>query len=153
VRELRATGAEVILFTGVDVRDTPLMRYLRGRFATYYLHVRSIADIHGCHLVDQWSMQGLRDWRAWAEDRLHMNADGHRLVAARVLDVLGVPCADDWRMTWPAAATVDPRVKRREDAQWLREHLVPWVGRRLRGTSSGDAVEAKRPDLKPWSDA
>ncbi|GGO74905.1 SGNH/GDSL hydrolase family protein [Nonomuraea cavernae] len=148
VRELRAGGAEVLLFTGVDPRDTPLMRRLRGRFAVFYLHVRSIADLYGCRLVDQWSMQGLRDWRAWGDDRLHMNEDGHRLVAARVLDVLGVPF-DDWRKVWPERS-VDPRARRREDAQWIREHLVPWVTRRLRGTSSGDGVDPKRPDLLPW---
>ncbi|NUR84980.1 MAG: SGNH/GDSL hydrolase family protein [Nonomuraea sp.] len=149
VRELRAGGADVLLFTGVDVRDTPLMRRLRGRFATFYLHVRSISDLYGCHLVDQWSMQGLRDWRAWSEDRLHMNADGHRLVAARVLDVLGVKTEESWRRSWPERS-VDPRVRRREDAQWLREYLVPWVTRRLRGRSSGDGLPPKRPDLTPW---
>lgn len=150
VRDLRATGAEVLLFTGVDPRDTPLMRRMRGKFAVFYMHVRSIADLYGCRLVDQWSMQGLRDWRAWSEDRLHMNEDGHRLVAARVLDVLGVPCDDPWHLVWPARV-IDPRAKRREDATWIREHLVPWVTRRLRGTSSGDGLTAKRPDLSPWS--
>ncbi|MCG5214124.1 SGNH/GDSL hydrolase family protein [Streptosporangium sp. KLBMP 9127] len=150
VRELRATGAEVLVFTGVDPRDTPLMRQVRGRFAVFYLHVRSIADLYGCRVVDQWSMQGLRDWRAWSEDRLHMNEDGHRLVAARVLDVLGVPCEDSWHKVWPARESADPRIRRREDTQWLRRHLLPWIGRRLQGTSSGDAVDPKRPDLTPY---
>ncbi|MFI6292357.1 SGNH/GDSL hydrolase family protein [Nonomuraea sp. NPDC050790] len=149
-RALRAAGADVLLFTGVDPRDTPLMRHMRGKFAVFYLHVRSISDLYGCRLVDQWSMQGLRDWRAWSPDRLHMNEDGHRLVAARVLDVLGVPFDESWQREWPQRA-VDPRAKRREDAQWIREHLVPWVTRRLRGTSSGDGVLPKRPDLTPWS--
>ncbi|MFG3436420.1 SGNH/GDSL hydrolase family protein [Nonomuraea sp. NPDC047897] len=149
VREVRACGADVLLFSGVDPRDTPLMRRLRGRFAIYYLHIRSIADLYGCHLIDLWSMQPLRDWRAWSDDRLHMNEDGHRLVAARVLDVLGVPF-DDWRREWPQRE-VDPRARRREDTQWLREHLVPWVARRLRGTSSGDGLDPKRPDLAPWT--
>ncbi len=148
VRELRSSGADVLLFTGVDPRDMPLMRRLRGRFAIFYLHVRSIADLYGCRLVDQWSMQGLRDWRAWSEDRLHMNADGHRLVAARVLDVLGVPF-DDWHKVWPDRV-VDPRARRREDAQWMREHLVPWMSRRLRGVSSGDGLTPKRPELSHW---
>lgn len=149
VADLRATGAEVLLFTGVDPRDTPLMRRMRGKFAIFYLHLRSIADLYGCRVVDQWSMQAIRDWRAWSEDRLHLNEDGHRLVAARVLDVLDVPCDDPWRRDWPAR-TVDPRIKRREDARWVREFLVPWVNRRLRGTSSGDGLDPKRPDLKRW---
>lgn len=149
VRELRACGAEVLLFTGVDVRDTPLIRRLRGRFAVYYLHVRSIADLYGCRLVDQWSMPGLRDRRAWSADRLHMTAEGHRLVAARVLETLGVPCDDDWRATWPPQPDAGRWLRRREDARWLREHLLPWVGRRLRGVSSGDGVAPKRPELTP----
>jgi len=42
------------------------------------------------------------------------------------------------------------------NAAWARTHLAPWVQRRLRGTSSGDTVTAKRPDLQPvdetWSE-
>ena len=34
-----------------------------------------------------------------------------------------------------------------EEAHWVREHLAPWVGRRLRGASSGDFVQAKLPEL------
>ncbi|MFI6322379.1 SGNH/GDSL hydrolase family protein [Nonomuraea sp. NPDC050556] len=150
VRDLRATGAEVLLFTGVDPHDMPLMRRMRGKFAIFYLHVRSIADLYGCRLVDQWSMQSIRDWRAWSADRIHLNEDGHRLVAARVLDVLGVPGEESWRHDWPAR-DVDPRVRRREDALWVREFLVPWVSRRLRGRSSGDGLDPKRPDLSPYA--
>ncbi|GII78732.1 SGNH hydrolase [Sphaerisporangium rufum] len=150
VRDLRASGAEVVLFTGVDPRDLPLMRQGRGRFAVFYLHVRSIADLYGCHLVDLWSMQSIRDWRAWSDDRLHMNAEGHRLVAAKVCRALGVPCDDDWRYDWPPRELVDRRVKLREDRLWLRRYLLPWIGRRLRGTSSGDLVDAKRPTLDPY---
>ncbi|MEV4094974.1 SGNH/GDSL hydrolase family protein [Streptosporangium saharense] len=147
VRDLRATGAQVLLFTGVDPRDTPIMRRARGTFAVFYMHVRSVADLYGCRLVDQWSMQGLRDWRAWSEDRLHMNAEGHRLVAAKVCDVLGVECADDWRKEWPSRGRVTAGLRRREDVRWVREHLGPWVVRRLRGRSSGDGLDPKRPDL------
>lgn len=150
VRDLRATGADVLLFTGVDPHDMPLMRKMRGKFATFYLHVRSIADLNGCMVVDQWSMQSIRDWRAWASDRIHLNEEGHRLVAARILDVLGVPGQESWRKEWPERE-VDPRAQRRDDARWVREFLVPWITRRLRGTSSGDGVDPKRPDLDPYS--
>jgi lysophospholipase L1-like esterase len=149
VRDLRAIGADVVLFTGTDPRDTPIMRMARGKFATFYLHIRSIADLYGCHLVDMWSMQGLRDWRAWSDDRLHMNAVGHALVAAKVLHVLGTPGDDDWRKTWPPREPVAARDKLRDDAQWLKGHFGPWIGRRLRGTSSGDGLNPKRPDLHP----
>jgi hypothetical protein len=41
------------------------------------------------------------------------------------------------------------REARGEDLGWAREHLVPWVLRRLRHQSSGDHVAAKRPEASP----
>src|SRR5205085_359024 len=32
-----------------------------------------------------------------------------------------------------------------EEAAWVREFVAPWVGRRLRGRSSGDGLAPKRP--------
>ena len=49
------------------------------------------------------------------------------------------------RAAWVAA--------RREDARWAREYLLPWVNRRLHGTSSGDGLPAKRPSLQPVTPA
>jgi hypothetical protein len=39
--------------------------------------------------------------------------------------------------------------RRRENAEWARKHLAPWVGRRLTGRSSGDGVMPKRSSLAP----
>lgn len=41
------------------------------------------------------------------------------------------------------------RAARAEDLGWAREHLVPWVLRRLRHQSSGDLIAAKRPEPSP----
>ena len=38
---------------------------------------------------------------------------------------------------------------RREDARWARVYAAPWVRRRFGGTSSGDGLPPKRPDLLP----
>jgi hypothetical protein len=35
------------------------------------------------------------------------------------------------------------------DLRWAREHAAPWVARRVRGISSGDNVDPKRPELLP----
>ena len=149
VRRLRAVGAEVVLFTGVNIA-TGYMRGLIGRFARYYLNIRAVADRHGCHLVDQWSMPVLTDPRAWDADRLHLSAEGHRRLALRVCEVLGVPAEGDWDEPWPQTDPVPRHRALREDVHWAREHLVPWIGRRLTGRSSGDSVTAKRPDLEEY---
>jgi lysophospholipase L1-like esterase len=151
VRRLRATGAEVLMFTAFDTRDVPVLRRVRGKIATYNLHVRSIADRHDCRLVDLWSMRALLVPGAWAPDRLHLSSEGHRRVALAAGEVLGVPVTGDWREPWPAAPPPAGWLsERRSDLQWAKEYLVPWIQRRLQGRSSGDEVTAKRPDLRPF---
>jgi lysophospholipase L1-like esterase len=147
IRRLRGTGADVLLFTSFDTRDVPVLRRIRGKMAMYNLHVRSIADRHGCRLVDLWSMRTLLDPRAWAPDRLHLSTEGHRRVALAACEVLGVPATGDWREPWPATPSVGWLTSRKSDLEWAKTYFLPWIQRRLQGRSSGDEVTAKRPDL------
>ncbi|MBE9374097.1 SGNH/GDSL hydrolase family protein [Saccharopolyspora sp. HNM0983] len=148
VGALRSTGADVLIGTGFDTRDTPVLRRVRGKVGTYNAHLRAIADEHDCHVVDLWSMNVLRDSRAWNTDRLHLSPEGHRRVALRACEALGVPTGSDWREKWPHTADVPWREQRAQDIKWAREHLAPWIGRRLRGVSSGDGRRPKRPQLE-----
>jgi hypothetical protein len=105
-------------------------------------------------VVDMWSMNVLHDPRAWSADRLHLAPDGHRRVALRACEVMNVPTGEDWREPWPAqGATASGYAAwlaaRRMDARWARVHAAPWVSRRLRGVSSGDKIQPKRPQLLP----
>jgi lysophospholipase L1-like esterase len=168
VARLSQAGCRVLMFTGFDPVGFPVLRLLRGRIAAYDMHLRAIADARGCYLVDLWSMRFLRDIGAWSPDRLHLTAESHQRVALRACEVLGVPGAEDWRVP-PLAATAGTLVPagrsparqvppgqapawlaaRREDIRWAREYALPWVNRRLHGTSSGDSLPPKRPELQP----
>ncbi|HET7475254.1 MAG TPA: SGNH/GDSL hydrolase family protein [Dermatophilaceae bacterium] len=150
VGRLREAGADVLLATPVDPRDAPLVRRTRGRVAAYTAAIWAIARRNEAYVVDQWTMVALRDWRMWADDRIHLTSEGHRRVAMNAFTTLGFTADDaDWATPLPPA----PRLRRvesaRANAQWAREHVAPWVRRRLRGQSSGDRLEAKRPDLGP----
>jgi lysophospholipase L1-like esterase len=165
VAKLQAAGCRVLIFTGFDPRMFPVIRLLRGRIAAYNMHLRGIADDYGCDLVDLWSMRVLKDTRAWSPDRLHLTTEGHRRVALRACEVLGVPVTGDWRLPppgpgAPGAGAPDPGAPspsnrarwlaaRRQDARWAREYAAPWLRRRVGGTSSGDGLPPKRPDLLP----
>jgi lysophospholipase L1-like esterase len=150
VTRLRATGADVLMATSVDPVEAPLLRRTRGRYATYVAHVWSIARRHDAFVVDLWGMRALRDHRLWAEDRIHMTSEGHRRVARQALAVLGHPVdADTWQHPLPPAQPIPRSERVRANARWARAHLAPWVGRRVRGESSGDAVTAKRPSVTP----
>jgi lysophospholipase L1-like esterase len=148
VAALVAGGAHVVLFTAFDLGFAPVFRHLRGRVATYNELVREVADVRGATLVDYWRMRDYRDPRLWDVDRLHMSIAGHQLMAVRVLDVLGVR----HRLARPELGPLeemDRRQRRAADLAWARAHAAPWVQRRLRGTSSGDGLSARRPALEP----
>lgn len=154
VRTLLMAGCQVLIFTGFDPRF-PVLRLIRGKIAAYNMHLRAIADRHHCQVVDLWSMNVLADPRAWSADRLHLTPDGHRRVALRACEALGLPVGEDWREPWPSDGAVTTSGRRawldarRMDLRWARVHAAPWVIRRVRGVSSGDGVPPKRPDLLP----
>jgi lysophospholipase L1-like esterase len=148
VVQLRETAGTILICTGFDTRDTPILKHLRGKIATYNAHLRAIADRNDLAVADIWALRAMRDRRAWSEDRLHLSPEGHQRVALLAGRALGLS-ADDPDAPWPTTPAHTPAELRRENLHWAREHLLPWVGRRLRGESSGDLVEAKRPDLLP----
>ena len=85
-----------------------------------------------------WPDRELSDGAYWSEDRLHMNANGHHRVAARVLTGLGYEPPTEW---WaPAERTAAPG-----GFAYYRQHVGPWMKRRLTGTSSGDGRMPKHP--------
>lgn len=150
VARLASTGAAVILFTGIDTGFTPVFRPFRGKIAIYNENVRAIADRFDCIVADQWALKTVQDMRFFDDDRLHFNALGHHEVARMVLRALNLP--NDLQAMQPDPLPLRTwREARIEDFGWAREHLVPWVLRRLRHQSSGDDVAAKRPDAGPVS--
>ena len=152
-----ASVPQVLLFTAVGRAGGKgrLADWLADRFARFNDHVREVADRSGATLVDMGAAAVLTDRRVWDLDRLHLNADGHTRVAAAVLEQLGVDRPDLlggpvgwWREPLPAAVPVPRRVSAAADLVWARTHLLPWLGRRLTGRSSGDRRSAKDPVLR-----
>lgn len=148
VIRLGSQGATVLIFTGIDTNFTPVFRGIRGRVAIYNENLRAIADRHDCIVADQWALKEIQDMRFFDDDRLHLNTLGHHEVARMVLRALNVPHTLQPMRPDPLPL-MNWREARTHDLVWAREHLVPWVLRRLRHQSSGDHITAKRPDAAP----
>nr|WP_233275904.1 SGNH/GDSL hydrolase family protein [Isoptericola variabilis] len=152
VVEIRATGADVLLATGF--RAGGALSVTRGRTGQYNANVWSVARRHGAYVLDLWGMRSLFDYQVWSDDRIHLTSEGHRRVSQAALDALGLE-PDDVAYD----ELLEPRppqrfvAKAREDVRWLRAHAVPWVRRRLQGTSSGDGRTAKWPTPGAWPPA
>ena len=152
VGRLAGSGARVVMFTIADPGANPVFKPLRGRMAIFNEWVREIADHHGATLVDMWRMRGWKVSEVMDEDRLHLNAAGHQAIAIAVLDALAADHALE-PLTLPEAVALSARQRRAANLAWARQHMVPWVHRRLTGRSSGDGVEPKRPTLAPIAPA
>ena len=148
VARLVGTGARVVVFTAADPCDhLPMGRRVRAQGDVYSAAVRRIADRRGALLVDLWARIELRAAGYWSADRLHLGPAGHRYVAGVVLDRLDLPRPAEW--SDPAPQLPTPTHPFLTDLGYYREHVVPWVHRRLTGRSSGDHRQAKQARLEP----
>jgi hypothetical protein len=147
---LRARGIDVLLATGMDTVDSPLIRATRGRVGIFNSHVWSMARRHGAYVLDVWGMRSLRDWRMWSEDRIHLTSEGHARVAQAALVALGLDPDDPaWDDPLTPLPPVPPAERLRSNIDWLRHHVYPWATRRLRRRSAGDLRVPKRPAVAP----
>lgn len=144
VARLAETGASVVMFTGFDTVASAIFGATRGRTAIYNELVREIAEKRGAEIVDFWRLREFRDWRYWDVDRMHLSVAGHTLMAVRVLETL--KSAHDIEVPELQEGPAVTRLAAlRADAEWARRFAAPWLGRRLRGTSSGDRLNPKYP--------
>jgi len=149
IGRLRADGATVVMFNGPDIGMTPVLGRSRGKVAIYNENLRAVALKHDAIVADMWPLRELQDPRMWAPDRLHFSPLGHHTIARMVLTSLNVEHSLEPYSPEPLPPQTW-REARVGDIMWAREHLLPWVVRRIRHQSSGDSITAKRPLAEPW---
>ncbi len=140
LRRCDEEGVALVLLSGANpTRQLPMGRVMkrRGDLLSHAVEAR-LADRPDVIRALNWFDDELAEPAFWSDDRLHMNSRGHHRVAARVLDAVGVPRPDEW---WNLPELPDQG--RLRGARYYREHVGPWVKRRLTGTSSGDGREPK----------
>ncbi|WP_330299463.1 SGNH/GDSL hydrolase family protein [Streptomyces sp. NBC_00503] len=154
---LTAQGARVATVTFPDLtRLIPLARGLSPRLIALNHRVRQAAERHGVALADFGSHPATADPRMWSFDRLHASPLGHARIAAGLARSLELPGSDDsWTRPLPGPPPLGPKGLRGAvgEVRWAVGFLGPWIGRRLRGRSSGDGRTAKRPALLPVRDS
>jgi lysophospholipase L1-like esterase len=148
---LRAAGATVVSLTLPDLSAViPLARHLSSRVAELNRVTREAAKATGVILVDLADHPMATDPRIWHTDRLHANAIGHERIAAAIAHELRIPgVRQNWDAPLPTTGGTRLSDRVKAEALWARDYLLPWMGRRLTGRSSGDGITPKRPWLAP----
>ncbi|MFI6119928.1 SGNH/GDSL hydrolase family protein [Streptomyces sp. NPDC051064] len=149
--ELTAAGARVVTMTFPDVgKIAPLARPVRGRVFDLNAHIRAAAARHGVAVAEIDLHAAAADPRLWSTDRLHTSPLGHERIAAAVAQAIQLPGSDDaWTRPLPEQRLPSRWQAAGAEVRWAAAFLGPWLGRRLRGRSSGDGRTAKRPLLQP----
>lgn len=135
-------GIHVVLASGANpTRHLPLGGAIERRGNELARAVRDRLPRVDVTWVDNWADAELTQLRYWSVDKLHLNSTGHARVAGNVLAALGVPIL--------SSATDEQDIARPRTSAYWREYVLPWIGRRLTGRSSGDNREPKSATLQP----
>ena len=144
-----APSAGTLVLMRSPGRNGPVLERYRPRMEMLFDFIDELAERHGALVVDLYASEALSDPRMWADDRLHLTDEGHRRVAEAVWQRLGLPAEGDWNAPLPPSEPPSWAARRVADARFARTHLLPWIGRRLTGRSTGDGRSCKRPELAP----
>jgi len=133
-------GVRLIVLSGANPSaGLPLGRVVQGRGDRLSRAVEErLASRPDVITAYNWFDRELASGEFWSVDRLHMNPRGHHRVAARVIEAVGAAAPSDW---WRLREI--PETERLKGTAYYREHVAPWVRRRLAGTSSGDGRQPK----------
>lgn len=149
--ELAASGATVVTTMFPDIAQIlPVGRLLAGRVREINAVIEAAARRHGFGLVDLYHAASMREPDTWAADRVHGSPKGHRLFAAAAAEALRLPGGDHgWAAGGASGGNSSLRSRAWSQLSWTRHMLLPHLWRHLRGVSSGDGREPRRPVLAP----
>ncbi|WP_420365149.1 SGNH/GDSL hydrolase family protein [Curtobacterium sp. L3-7] len=143
--KVRDRGIRLALLSPADPSaGLPLGHLINFRGDAWADAVADLADRHGLPFVDVSRDPHLKRAEFWSADRLHMNPSGHQRVAELALHAI----EDGPAPTEPAPARTGPK-RLAEELRYYREHVLPWVQRRVTRRSSGDGRSATFPDWTP----
>lgn len=142
VRTILDRGVHLALLSPADPSARlPLGHLINARGDAWADALADLARRYDLPFVDVSRDPHLRRAEFWSEDRLHMNALGHQRVADLALHAIG-----DGPL--PAEPVSEPtgRARLAEELRYYREHVLPWVQRRVTRRSSGDGRSATYPE-------
>jgi len=139
IRRCADAGVRLVVLSGADpTAQLPFGRTIHRRGTYLTAATAEVCARHDVTMVSVFDDQEIRDHRYWSPDRLHLNSAGHRRVADLVLHALGFG-----ELPEPDGSAGAGRPGVAANARYYREHVLPWIQRRVRGRSSGDNRDPK----------
>jgi len=145
---LIAAGCEVVVANTINPIHLKVFKRMAPRAERLTRMLERVAAEFGVRIIDVHGIDSFSELYYWAEDMVHFSGHGHIKIANRAAEVLGL----NHRM--PEAKLEDMTAPSRTffaTLEWVRVHVIPFISRRIRRTSSGDGMLPKHLKLVPYS--
>ena len=145
---LQAAGSEVVVANTIRPAHLKFFRRVLPRAYRMSQMIDRVAAELNIPVIDVHGIDDFADLVYWAEDMVHFSGHGHIRVANEAAATLGlvhrIPEAPRHEMTAPSRNLL-------ATLRWYKEYVLPFIERRLRGTSSGDGLTSKHLKLVPYT--
>ncbi|MEY3908930.1 MAG: hypothetical protein RLZZ90_837 [Actinomycetota bacterium] len=140
IERLLAQGCHVVVANTVNPIHLRVFRPLSHRARAMTELINSVAAEHEVPVLNVYDMDEFAHLEFWCADRVHFSGHGHIRVANRAAKLLSLDHGfDELHKTEMAR----PDTGFWGSLVWIQAHVMPFIGRRIRGTTSGDGLEAK----------
>ena len=146
IQRLLDSGCQVVVANTINPLHLRVFRKLARRAESMTKLIEETAAELGVPVLDVFRIEKFNDLCFWAEDMVHFSGYGHMRIANKAAELLRLSHRfeeeEEFEMLGPNRNFFDT-------IRWVWIYVLPFIGRRLRGASSGDGLEPKYPQ---WTD-
>lgn len=140
LKKLHALGIRALVSTTIRPSHLRFFKVLMPKCTAFSEMVRDVCQANRVEILDIYAIESFSNLNSWSDDMVHFSETGHVAVANLAAQQLG--------LTHRFVSLTQNRFSsgRRsplETIAWFGRDVVPFIGRRLRGVSSGDGLYAK----------
>jgi lysophospholipase L1-like esterase len=140
VKRLHDQGTHVVLVNTVNPVHLGMFRLLSGKARAMSQLINDVAFEYEVPLLDVFNMKEFEHLQMWCDDMVHFSGHGHIRIANRAASLLGLDQGFD---ELEIAEIQKPDRSAKAVCVWFVKHVMPYIGRRIRNTSSGAGLEPK----------
>lgn len=148
IERLLANGSQVVVANTINPLHLKVFRKLAKRAESMTQLIEETAAEYGVPVLDVFRIEKFNDLCFWAEDMVHFSGYGHTRIANKAADLLQLTHRfeeeEEFEMLGPGRSFFDT-------IRWVWVYVLPFIGRRIRGASSGDGLEPKYPQWTNYS--
>lgn len=140
ISRLHEQGVHVVVANTVNPVHLNVFKPLAHKARAMSELIESVAAEYQAPVLNIFEIEEFRHRELWCQDLVHFSGYGHIKIANKAAALLGIEHGFDEVEVHEMNA---PEKSLREFGRWLVQDVVPFMIRRVRGTSSGDGLEPK----------